>query len=144
MNDRIHLTKDESENFLSLRLRQSLSQYTLATRTGLTRSKIKRIEKGEAQTISQSDYDTMMLVLAGSTKPPRTKRKSSGSNGTATRASRRGGPLPKDQVIQEAVERQVRESVLTVMRDLIGDTGRILVEKHNLHDVTLAELYQVE
>lgn len=146
MSDRIPLTKDVSEDLLSMRLRKGLSQYTLAAKADMTRSKIKRIEKGEAQTISQDDYDSLVLILAGGKGLRKTKRKSkpkSRSNGTGTRASRRGGAPPQDKAIEDAVNRQLRESVLTVMRDVIGDTGRVLVEKHNLHSVTLGELYQV-
>jgi hypothetical protein len=69
-----------------------------------------------------------------------------GANGTAGsgRKARRGGPGPRDAHVQAEVKRQVRASVLTVIRDVIGDSGRVLVEKHELHNVTLGELYQVD
>lgn len=143
MSDRVALSDDQAADLLARRETQGLSQYELAERADMTRSKIKRIEKGEVQTISQTDYDTLLEILGPKPKP---KKRSNGASHqvSATRESRRGGPPPKDPRVQAEVRRQLRASVLTVMRDIIGDSGRVLVEKHELHDVTLGELYEVE
>lgn len=148
MSDRVELSQNQAEDLRKLRLGAELSQYELAERANLTRSKIKRIEKGEVQTISQEDFATLSEILvppAQRGRPSKQKRSNGATSpATASRKSRRGGPLPKDARVQAEVKRQVRASVLTVLRDIIGDSGRVLVEKHELHDVTLGQLYQIE
>lgn len=142
---RVKLPKHIANDIRKLRERSGLTQYELADQAGLTRSKIKRIEKGEVSTIVQKELDAIMQILAipskrnspRSRKPPQASRRA----GSDSREARRGGPPPADPKIRAEVQRQVRASVLAVLRDVIGDSGRALVMKHELHDVTLGELY---
>ena len=157
MSERVTLTAKISKRMRDLRTTAGLSQYELAERTGLTRPKIKRIEKREITTVSEEDLAAIEQELGGAPKRRKRSTKSNGkTNGVrkprkarvSTSGRTKVTPAPADPVLdtsmQDEVNRRLRESVLTVMRDLIGDSGRVLVEKHNLHDVTLAELYAVD
>jgi len=150
MTDRMSLTIRQAKNVRTARVAAGLSQYELAELTGLTRPKIKRIEKREIMSVSPVDWDKIMSALAG--------KKSGSSNGAANgRPSRRTTtstsgrakvsvePTPPqlDERMQAEVRRRLEESVLDVMRDLIGESGRVLVEKHKLHEITLGRLFQV-
>ena len=55
MSERVTLTAKISKRMRDLRTTAGLSQYELAERTGLTRPKIKRIEKREITTVSEED-----------------------------------------------------------------------------------------
>ena len=141
---RVKLPKHIANDLRKLRERSGLTQYELADQSGLTRSKIKRIEKGEVSTIVQKELDKIMSILTVPSSPaPTPKSKLSRPSRVAgeSREARRGGPPPADPKIRAEVQRQVRASVLAVLRDVIGDSGRALVMKHELHDVTLGELY---
>ena len=151
MSERVPLTAKLSKKMRDLRTAAGLSQYELADRTGLTRPKIKRIEKREITTVSEDDLRALEREFGASPRKPNGK-----SNGVQksrkTRVSTSGRakvtPDPADPILdrtmQAEVNRRLRESVLTVMRDIIGDSGRVLVEKHKLHGVTLGELYAVD
>jgi len=128
---RVDLTPQVARTLRDLRIKAKLSQYDLAEKTGLTRPKIKRIEKREIATMAGADYDAIVRVL-GPTKDRKSQRH--GSNGKPPRAKR-------DKTIQAEVDRRLRGSVLTVMRDMIGSGVRTLMEKHALQDVTLGELF---
>lgn len=141
---RVKLPKHIANDLRKLRERSGLTQYQLADQSGLTRSKIKRIEKGEVSTIVQQELDKIMSILtvhSGPISAPKSKLSRPSRSAGDTRESRRGGPPPADPKIRAEVNRQVRASVLAVLRDVIGDSGRVLVEKHELHNVTLGELY---
>jgi transcriptional regulator with XRE-family HTH domain len=129
---RVDLTWELASTLRDLRIRAGLSQYKLAEKTGLTRPKIKRIENREVGTMAGMDYDALVRVLgpakgrkaqaARSAPPPKTQR-------------------PKDKSLQAEVDQRVRASVLVVLRDLMGDGARALMESHNLQNVTLSELF---
>lgn len=157
MTDRMRLTTRQARELRLARAALGMSQYQLAELTGLTRPKIKRIEKREIKSVAKGDLDKILGVLAtGSTTAApkrRTRRKSGSSNG---RSRRRGTstsgrakvsvepPAPDlDAQMRAEVKRQLEESVLEVMRDIIGESGRVLVEKHSLQGVTLGRLFQV-
>ena len=155
MSERVPLTAKLSKKMRDLRTAAGLSQYELADRTGLTRPKIKRIEKREITTVSEDDLRALEKEFGSASRKP--NGKSNGKpNGVQksrkTRVSTSGRakvtPDPANPVLdrsmQAEVDRRLRESVLTVMRDIIGDSGRVLVEKHKLHGVTLGELYAVD
>lgn len=153
MSDRVPLTAKLSKKMRDLRVAADLSQYELAALTGLTRPKIKRIEKREITTVSEGDIRALERVLEGKRKPkPARNGKANGKparkRGTSTSGRTKVTPDHPDPQLdvsmQAEVDRRLRESVLTVMRDLIGESGRVLVEKHRLHDVTLGELYAVD
>lgn len=153
MSERVTLTAKFSKQVRDLRIATGLSQYELAARTGLTRPKIKRIEKREITTISKEDFAVLEQALGGNALSRKRRTKSNGARKPKkTRVSTSGRMKvtadPADPMLttsmQAEVERRLRESVLTVMRDIIGDSGRVLVEKHKLHDVTLGELYAVD
>jgi len=145
ISDRIKLTAKQARDLRNMRIAADLSQYDLAELTGLTRPKIKRIEKREITTVAPGDIDKMLGVLSG-------KKRASG-NGDARRRRTSTSGRPKvsveapppdlDEEMRAEVRRRLEESVLDVMRDIIGDAGRVLVEKHKLHDVTLGRLFQV-
>ena len=133
MAERVPLTPQLASTLRDLRKKAGLSQYDLAEKTGLTRPKIKRIEKREIETMAGEDYDAIVHIL-GPAKG-RTSRTSPSS-----RKPRR----TKDKSLQAEVDRRVRASVLVVMRDMMGDGVRALMESHNLQDVTLGELFGVD
>ena len=132
MPQRVPLTPQLASTLRDLRRKAGLSQYTLAEKTGLTRPKIKRIERGEIETVAGADYDALVRVL-GPTKGRRGRRQASNGKPEAQ----------KDKKVQAEVDRRVRASVLTVMRKLVGDSARTLVKQHGLHDVTLGELFEL-
>lgn len=158
MTDRMSLTIRQAKDLRSARVARGISQYELAEITGLTRPKIKRIEKREIRTVSPGDLDKILSALA---KKPLAKKpqKSGSSNGRLsvlasrkrststsgrTKVSVEPSPPPLDEQMRAEVQRRLEESVLDVMRDLIGESGRVLVEKHKLHGVTLGRLFQVD
>jgi transcriptional regulator with XRE-family HTH domain len=149
--ERVKLTARQAKDLRAARVTAGLSQYELADVTGLTRPKIKRIEKREIQSVSTGDLDKILSAL--SRKPPKPrKRKSGSSNGSSRKKGRAASGRTKisvepdrpelDEGMQAEVRRRLEESVLEVMRDMIGDSGRVLVEKHQLHDITLGRLFQ--
>ena len=71
MTDRVVLSSNQAADLLTLREAKGISQYDLAERAKMTRSKIKRIEKGEVQTISQVDYDTLTEILRSPSRRPK-------------------------------------------------------------------------
>lgn len=152
MSDRVPLTAKLSKKMRDLRVAADLSQYELAALTGLTRPKIKRIEKREITTVSEDDIKAIERVLDGKRRPKTDgnsngvskKRKRGVSTSGRTKVTPDHADPQLDQSMQAEVDRRLRESVLTVMRDIIGESGRVLVEKHKLHDVTLGELYAVD
>jgi len=150
MTDRVKLTVKISKQVRSLRTAMGISQYVLADLAGLTRPKIKRIEKREIQSVSTRDLDKILGALS---KPPRksgtraangrpAKKKRSTSTSGRTKVSVEPPGPELDETMRAEVSRRLEESVLEVMRDLIGETGRVLVEKHKLHQVTLGHLFQ--
>lgn len=153
MSERVNLTAKIAGKLRKARVEADLSQYELADLTGLTRPKIKRIERREITTVSGDDLRVLERELGLARK-----KTSGSSNGSSNGRGRRkvtaasGRPKveveapspPLNAVMREEVRRRVEESVLEVMRDLIGESGRVLVEKHGLHDVTLGRLFQAE
>lgn len=61
---RVHLTKKKAEGLKAARVQAGKSQYELANELGWVRSKIKRLEKGEVQTIDESDLKALEQKLA--------------------------------------------------------------------------------
>ena len=150
MSERMKLTAKQAKNVRSSRIAAGISQYELADLTGLTRPKIKRIEKREITTVAPGDLDRIMKAL--SRPGAKAGKKPKGSNGHSrkrgkatsgrTKISVDAGSPELDEGMRAEVQRRLEESVLEVMRDLIGESGRVLVEKHKLHDVTLGRLFQ--
>lgn len=154
MSDRVTLTAKLSRTLREARIKKGLSQYDLASLAGLTRPKVKRIEKREIASVSADDLDVLEreLGLSRRGRKKASRRPERAANGRPRRKAASGRTVvdasPADPELSEAGEAEVRrrlqESVLDVMRDLIGDSGRVLVEKHQLHDVTLGRLFQVD
>lgn len=162
MSDRIVLTPAKARELRGARKRLAMTQYRLAELTGLTRPKVKRIEKREIETVAKSDLARLENALRGAGRRPRPAGqgvapvpKGKSGNGASERKTRKStsgraqvtsapSPPALDSEMRSEVDRRLRESVLDVMRDVIGDSGRVLVEKHKLHDVTLGELFQVD
>lgn len=154
--DRVNLTAKQAKDLRSSRISCGISQAELAALAGVTRPKIKRIEKWEVAQVRPAELEAILQALAG--KPRKASGSSNGtsgsSNGRAPSRRRKKGASGRTKIAAEAsaprldermqaeVRRRLRESVLDVMRDLIGDSGRVLVEKHKLHDVTLGHLFR--
>jgi transcriptional regulator with XRE-family HTH domain len=90
MSERIPLTRVMAEGLLKARKAAGLSQYTLAEKLGWVRSKIKRLELGEVESILKKDYKTLMDLLEGrapsnGVKP---RKKAAASRKKAVQASR--------------------------------------------------------
>lgn len=149
MSERTQLTATLARRLRRARERAKLTQYELAARTGLTRPKIKRIEKAEITTVSSADLELLERELGLSKASGRPEAAANGRPRRSAKSGRtRVDAAPADPELSRAgedeVRRRVQESVLEVMRDLIGESGRVLVEKHRLHDVTLGRLFQVD
>jgi transcriptional regulator with XRE-family HTH domain len=150
MSDRVKLTAKLSKEVRVSRIQRGLSQYDLAERSGLTRPKIKRIEKHEISSVAKADLRALQEALSAN-RGKRASGKTSG-NGVSRKARKStsgrtkvtsGHKAPKlNREMRAEVSRRLQESVLEVMRDMIGESGRVLVEKHKLHDVTLGSLFQ--
>lgn len=63
MKMRIELTKKMAQQIYDARMDADISQYELANELGWVRSKIKRLEKGEVQSIEESDWDRLIEAL---------------------------------------------------------------------------------
>jgi len=67
MLERIPLTKAMAAELLKARKAAGISQYALADELGWVRSKVKRLELGEVESIAKKDYDALMGLLKGVT-----------------------------------------------------------------------------
>ena len=83
---RIKLTKNKAQELLRARERAGKSQYEVADSLGWVRSKIKRIEKAEIQSIDEDDLKQLEQFLS-------VKESSSKKAESATKSSEKGGKL---------------------------------------------------
>lgn len=136
---RIKLTKDRATALLEARTQAGVSQYELADRLGWVRSKIKRLEKGEVQSIEEVDLELLEaeLNVQESSKPREVVSKPRSSDNVVP-MFKRGELFTRVQWVPRRVEGQNQvffrvkmktqvdvDALLGTPLELMGYAGRV-------------------